>query len=160
LDDKKAEFNHRGDRERSKGINMLKIQSRNKTMTQELEEFRRKAVHNQGHLIEALRQTEYLQDKCERTWQAWQKSDRKRLREMKGMWDQLPKEIRSKMKPRIEEFELAPTRLNLDACPTLPRAKPTKEPAEALKYVSRLHKSDEEIEIENSCILATVYELE
>ena len=33
LDDKKAEFNRRGDRERSKGIDMLKIQSRNKTMT-------------------------------------------------------------------------------------------------------------------------------
>ena len=39
--------------ERSKGIDMLKIQSRNKTMTQELEEFRKKAVRNQGHLIEA-----------------------------------------------------------------------------------------------------------
>ena len=42
MDDKKAEFNHRGDRERSKGIDML-------------EEFRKKAVRNQGHLIEALR---------------------------------------------------------------------------------------------------------
>ena len=40
MDDKKAEFT--GDRERSKGIDMLKIQSRNKTMTQELEEFRKK----------------------------------------------------------------------------------------------------------------------
>ena len=70
MDDKKAEFNRRGDRERSKGIDMLKIQSQNKTMTQELEEFKKKAVHNQGHLIEALRQNEYLQDKCERTWQA------------------------------------------------------------------------------------------
>ena len=39
---------------------MLKIQFQNKTMTQDLEEFRKKAVHNQGHLIEALRQTEYL----------------------------------------------------------------------------------------------------
>ena len=68
MDDKKAEFNHRGDRERSKGIAMLKIQSQNKTMTQKLEEFRKKAVRNQGHLIEALRQNEYLQDKCERTW--------------------------------------------------------------------------------------------
>ena len=38
-----AEFNRRGDRERSKGIDMLKIQSWNKTMTQELEEFRKKA---------------------------------------------------------------------------------------------------------------------
>ena len=55
MDDKKAEFNRRGDRERSKGIDMLKIQSQNKTMTQELEEFRKKVVHNQGHLIEALR---------------------------------------------------------------------------------------------------------
>ena len=55
---------------------------------------------------------------------------------MKGMWDQLPKEIRSKTKPRIEEFELAPTCLNLDACPTLPGAKPTEELAETLKYVS------------------------
>jgi predicted nucleic acid-binding Zn-ribbon protein len=60
LDDKKAEFNHREDRERSKGIDMLKIQSRNKTMTQDLEEFRKKVVRNQGHLIEALRQNEYL----------------------------------------------------------------------------------------------------
>ena len=68
MDDKKAEFNHRGDRERSKGIDMLKIQSQNKTMTQDLEEFRKKAVCNQGHLIEALKQNEYLQDKCERTW--------------------------------------------------------------------------------------------
>ena len=76
------------------------------------------------------------------------------------MWDQLPKEIRSKTKPRIEEFELAPTCLNLDAFPTLPGAKPTEELAEALKYMSRLHKSDEEIEIENSCIPAAVYELE
>ena len=75
------------------------------------------------------------------------------------MWDQLPKEIRSKTKPRIEEFELALTRLNLDACPTLPGAKPTEELAEALKYVSRLHKSDE-IKIENSRIPAVVYELE
>jgi chromosome segregation ATPase len=33
LDDKKAEFNRKGDRERSKGIGMLKIQSRNKTLT-------------------------------------------------------------------------------------------------------------------------------
>ena len=79
---------------------------------------------------------------------------------MKGMWDQLPKEIHSKTKPRIEEFELAPTHLNLDACPTLPGAKPTEELTEALKYVSRLHKSDEEIEVENSRILAMVYELE
>ena len=55
---------------------------------------------------------------------------------MKGMWDQLPKEICSKTKPRIEEFELAPTCLNLDARPTLPGAKPTEELAEALKYVS------------------------
>ena len=47
MDDKKAEFNRRGDRERSNG---------NKTMTQELEEFRKKVVHNQGHLIKALRQ--------------------------------------------------------------------------------------------------------
>ena len=46
MDDKKTEFNHRGERERSKGIDMLKIQSQNKTMTQELEEFRKKAVHN------------------------------------------------------------------------------------------------------------------
>ena len=46
LDDKKAKFNRRGDRERSKGIDMLKIQSQNKTMTQELEEFRKKAVRN------------------------------------------------------------------------------------------------------------------
>ena len=76
------------------------------------------------------------------------------------MWDQLPKEIRSKTKPRIEEFELAPTRLNLDACPTLPGVKPIEELAKALKYVSRLHKSDEEIKIENSRILAVVYELE
>ena len=68
MDAKKAEFNHRGDRERSKGIDMLKIQSQNKTMTQELEEFRKKVIRNQGHLIEALRQNEYLQDKCERTW--------------------------------------------------------------------------------------------
>ena len=60
MDVKKAKFNRRGDSERSKGIDMLKIQSRNKTMTQDLEEFRKKAVHNQGHLIEALRQTEYL----------------------------------------------------------------------------------------------------
>ena len=74
------------------------------------------------------------------------------------MWDQLPKEIHSKTKPRIEEFGLALTRLNLDAYPTLPRAKPTEELAEALKYVSRLHKSDEEIE--NSRILVAVYELE
>ena len=87
MDNKKAEFNCIGDRERSKGIDMLKIQSQNKTMTQELEEFRKKAVRSQGHLIEALRQNEYLQDKCERTWQAWQKSNKKRLREMKGMWD-------------------------------------------------------------------------
>ena len=65
-----------------------------------------------------------------------------------------------KTKPRIEEFELALTRLNLDACPTLPRAKPTEELAEALKYVSQLHKSDEEIKIENGRIPATVYELE
>ena len=79
---------------------------------------------------------------------------------MKGMWDQLPKEIRSKTKPRIEEFELALTRLKLDACPTLPRAKPTEELAEALKYVSRLHKSYEEIDIENSRIPVVVYELE
>ena len=76
------------------------------------------------------------------------------------MWDQLPKEIGSKTKPRKEEFELAPTHLNLDACPTLSGAKPTKELAEALKYMSRLHKSDEEIEIENSRIPAAVYELE
>ena len=76
------------------------------------------------------------------------------------MWGQLPKEICSKTKPRIEEFELAPTRLNLEACPTLPRAKPTEELVEALKYVSRLHKSDEEIKIENSSISAAVYELE
>ena len=76
------------------------------------------------------------------------------------MWDQLPKEVRSKTKPRIEEFKLAPNRLNLDTCPTLPGVKPTKELAEALKYVSRLHKSDEEIKIENSRILAVVYELE
>ena len=55
MDDKKAEFNRRGDRERSKGIDMLKIQSQNKTMTQKLEEFRKKVVRNQGHLIEALR---------------------------------------------------------------------------------------------------------
>ena len=55
-------------KERSKVIDMLKIQSQNKTMTQDLEEFRRKAVHNQGHLIEALRQNEYLLDMCERTW--------------------------------------------------------------------------------------------
>ena len=60
MDDKKAEFNRRGDKERSKGIDILKIQSQNKTMTQDLEEFRRKAVRNQGHLIEALRQNEYL----------------------------------------------------------------------------------------------------
>ena len=60
MDDRKAEFNRRGDRERSKGIDMRKIHSKNKTMTQELEEFRKKAVHNQGHLIEALRQNEYL----------------------------------------------------------------------------------------------------
>jgi hypothetical protein len=79
---------------------------------------------------------------------------------MKGIWDQLPKEIHSKTKPRIKEFELAPTRLNLDAYPTLPGAKPTEELSEALKYVSRLHKSDEEIEIENTRILAAVYELE
>ena len=46
MDDKKAEFNRRGDRERSKGIDMLKIQSRNKTMTQDIEEFRKKDVHN------------------------------------------------------------------------------------------------------------------
>jgi hypothetical protein len=71
LDDKRAEFNHRGDRERSKGIDMLKIRSQNKTLTQELEESRKKAIRKQGHLIEALRQNEYLQDKCERTWQAW-----------------------------------------------------------------------------------------
>jgi predicted nucleic acid-binding Zn-ribbon protein len=48
LDDKKAEFNRRGDRARSKGTDMLKIQSQNKTMTQDLEEFRKKAVRNQG----------------------------------------------------------------------------------------------------------------
>ena len=60
MDDKKAEFNHRGDRERSKGIDMLKIQSQNKTMAQKLEEFRKKAVHYQGHLIRAFRQNEYL----------------------------------------------------------------------------------------------------
>ena len=60
MDDKKAEFNCSGDRERSKGIDMLKIQSQNKTMTQKLEEFRKKTVRNQGHLIEALRQNEYL----------------------------------------------------------------------------------------------------
>ena len=76
------------------------------------------------------------------------------------MWDQLPKEVRSKMKPRIEEFELASTHLNLDAYPTLLGAKPTEELTEALKYVSQLHKSDEEIEIENSRILVMVYELE
>ena len=43
LDDKKAEFNRRGDRERSKGIDMLKIQSKNKTMTQDLEELGRRS---------------------------------------------------------------------------------------------------------------------
>ena len=46
MDVKKTEFNHRRDRERYKGIDMLKIQSRNKTMTQELEEFRKKTVRN------------------------------------------------------------------------------------------------------------------
>ena len=46
MDDKKSKFNRRGDRERSKGIDMLKIHSQNKTMTQELEEFRKKAVRN------------------------------------------------------------------------------------------------------------------
>ena len=46
LNDKKVEFNRRGDRERSKGIDMLKIQSRNKTMTQDLEESRKKAIRN------------------------------------------------------------------------------------------------------------------
>ena len=46
MDDKKTELNRRGDRERSKGIDMLKIQSQNKTMTQKLEEFRKKAVCN------------------------------------------------------------------------------------------------------------------
>ena len=76
------------------------------------------------------------------------------------MWDQLPKEIHSKTKPKIEEFELALTHLNLDTCRTLPGAKPTEELTEALKYVSRLHKSDEEIEIKNSRIPAAVYELE
>ena len=52
---RRPSLTHRGDRERSKGIDMLKIQSKNKTMTHELEEFRKKAVRNQGHLIEALR---------------------------------------------------------------------------------------------------------
>ena len=46
LDDKEAKFNRRGDIERSKGIDMLKIHSWNKTLTQELEESRKKAVHN------------------------------------------------------------------------------------------------------------------
>jgi hypothetical protein len=64
------------------------------------------------------------------------------------------------MRPTIEEFELAPTRLNLDAYPTLLGAKPTQELAEALKYVSRHHKSNKEIEIRNSRIPAVVYELE
>ena len=44
MDDKKTELNRRGDRESSKEIDMLKIQSKNKTMTQELEEFRKKAI--------------------------------------------------------------------------------------------------------------------
>ena len=46
MDDKKAEFNRRGDIERSKGIDMLKIQSKNKTMTHDLEEFKKKAICN------------------------------------------------------------------------------------------------------------------
>jgi hypothetical protein len=118
---------------------------------------RLKALCNQGHLIDKCRMIEYLQEKGERIWETWKASDQKRLREMKELWKQLPREVRRQMGPRVEEFNIPPTRLNLTACPTFGMIEPTEELAEALAYVGRLHKSNDVIEAEDNRIPTAVF---
>ena len=103
------------------------------------------AVHNQHHLIEYMKYTEYLKDKVDRISQAWIDFDARRVKEIKEVQKTLPP--RSRKRPCKETFSVEPTKLNLKACPfeACPEASNTTELEEALEYISRIHHTDVEL---------------
>lgn len=72
----------------------------------------------------------------------------------------LPKERRRDALPKAEKFVVAESRLNINACPTLDTPPLTEEYAEALLYVSHLHKTDDQLRAENNRIPSAVFNQE
>ena len=54
----------------------------------------------------------------------------------------------SRKRPRKESFWVEPTKLNLKACPSkdYPKASKTEQLEEALEYISRMHRTDVELQ--------------
>ena len=65
-------------------------------------------------MIEYMRYTEYLQDKVNQMWEAWEASDARCVEEYKELQESLPR--RSRKRPHKEAFLVEPTHLNLSVC--------------------------------------------
>ena len=103
------------------------------------------AVHNQRHLVEYMKYTEYLKDKADRISQTWIESNIRHVKEYKEVKKLLPS--RSHKRLHKETFSVEPTKLNLKACPseTYPKALKTEQLEEALEYILRMHHTDVEL---------------
>lgn len=136
------------------------MKSKIKALEEEIKELEKTAKRNQAHLIGKLKHNEYLRDKSEKIKAAWKKSDRKRMRELSDLLDQLPISAPARrQKLREESFQIGPSDLNLSACPT-PEPPQIVEMAEALNYIARLRMTDDELIASDSRLPSAMFNAE
>jgi hypothetical protein len=115
-------------------------------LEKDLEQMSVNTVHNQHHLIEYMKYTEYLKDKEDRISLAWIDSNIRRVEEYKEVQKLLPPG--SRKRPCKGTSSVEPTKLSLKACPskTYLEAPRTEQLEEALEYISRMHRTDAELQ--------------
>jgi hypothetical protein len=93
-----------------------------------------------------MKYMEFHKDLADRVSQAWVDSDIRRVKEIKEVQKSLPP--KSRKKPHKESFHVESTKLNLKACPSedYPKALKTEQLEEALAYISRMHRTDAELQ--------------
>ena len=90
LEHKKVALKNKHDQERRYGFHKLMLENCCNLMEKEMVEMRNNATHNQIHLIEYMRYTEYLKDKVNRMGEAWEASGARRVKEYQELQETLP----------------------------------------------------------------------
>ena len=89
LEHKKTTMKTMIDKERRHGFKKMMLENQCNALEKEMVMMRDNTTHNQIHLIEYMRYTEYLKDKVNRMGEAWEASDARRVMEYQELQDTL-----------------------------------------------------------------------
>ena len=100
--------------EKRYGFRKMMLESCCNMLEREVVQLSVKTAHNQRHLIEYMKYTEFQKDRADRISQAWVDADIRRVKEFKEMHKFLPHESCKRL--RKDSFWVRPTKLNLKEC--------------------------------------------